>query len=335
MPSGRQSYDNQQQGHGMMAKVGMGMPNGIPAVPNITNIPNQQNSPHNAGGNYSPHRGGGMPLSRPQLPMTGPISMEQMQQKMLQESNGELNTQEGGMHGMGRNMVENVGGFSMGGNASSGMRGNHEPLSRNNNAPQAGRHSNSGSWLGQEFEHDEQAKEFKPGMQRMPDEPSFAEGPNANLDSNLGMNVVPWGMPPPRWGNPGGGADGAASNLNASRHQQPASPRQQHRQPGGSGRYMPPPSAGVAAAGNQQPVTNMVPWTSSQAMFTLQQQDVKPGPSGRSMSGLLCQLPDADEATLMSTDMNIASDLNLASEEILRHVPLPDDAAAAGNTAWL
>jgi len=47
---------------------------------------------------------------------------------------------------------------------------------------------------------------------------------------------------------------------------------------------------------------------------------------------------DFDEAVGMSTDINLLSsefNLMMASEEILRHVPLPEDAAAAGNMAWL
>ncbi len=59
-------------------------------------------------------------------------------------------------------------------------------------------------------------------------------------------------------------------------------------------------------------------------------------------AGLLFSLDD-NEATLMSTDGNLlsdmnlglTSDMNLASEELLRHVPLPEDAAALGHTAWL
>jgi hypothetical protein len=46
---------------------------------------------------------------------------------------------------------------------------------------------------------------------------------------------------------------------------------------------------------------------------------------------------DDQEPVFMSTDMNLlTSDFNLMmSEELLRHVPLPDEAAAQGNTAWL
>ncbi|KIZ00031.1 hypothetical protein MNEG_7933, partial [Monoraphidium neglectum] len=65
--------------------------------------------------------------------------------------------------------------------------------------------------------------------------------------------------------------------------------------------------------------------------------------SARSLGSILNQLEGMDDAVLMSTDMGMpnsdlnvrTSDLQIGSEEMLRHVPTPEEATAARNTAWL